>query len=227
MGFVHPTLVGGVERLSIIAAMKQSCASSGWRWLAAVLSVSLVASACSPALDWRTVRPEGAPGLQSVFPCKPDQVERTLSVPGLSGPPVRMHLASCKVGETLWALTYFDAQDITRVSPALAANSQALRDNLNAAAARAKTPPSLVEAVDLGPATMAGMTPNPLARHWRLSGQRPNANGENAAFEVQAWHFSHGLMVFQATVWRPVPPVNAKESTEAVATFVQGFKFSE
>lgn len=188
-----------------------------------MLGLSMVA--CSPALDWRTMRPQGAQGLLATFPCKPSQNQRELVLPGLSGPPVQVHLASCKTGETVWALTYFNVPDVTLVSQALAASQKSLRDNLQAAADRA-TPPSQVGAVDLAPTQVPGMTPNPLSRHWRFTGQRPDSQGAQVPFEVQAWHFSHGLAVFQATVWRPASPVNAKESTEAVETFAQGFKFS-
>jgi hypothetical protein len=200
-----------------------------WRKALVVLGLASLAAACSPALNWRTMRPQGAPGLQATFPCKPDQNERALAVPGLPGPALRVHLASCKTGETIWVLTYFDVSDVRQVSQALAANQKALRDNLQAAMARgaSKTAPPPVVGQDLAAVQVAGMTPNALSRHWRLLGQRPDAEGENVPFEVQAWHFSHGLTVFQATVWRPVPPVDAKESTEAVETFAQGFKFSE
>jgi len=190
----------------------------------AMLGLSMVA--CSPALDWRTMRPQGAQGLLATFPCKPTQNLRELAVPGLPGPPMPVHLASCKTGDTIWALTYFNVPEVGQVSQALAANQKVLRDNLQAAAAR-MTPPSPVGAVDLAPTHVPGMTPNPLSRHWRLTGQRPDGQGGQAPFEVQAWHFSHGLAVFQATVWRPASPVNAKESTEAVETFAHGFKFSE
>ena len=145
-------------------------------------------------------------------------------MPGLPGPPVQVHLASCKTGETLWALTYFNVPDVVLVSQALAANQKALRDNLQAAARAAPQTP--VGAVDLAPVQVPGMTPNPLSRHWRLTGQRPGSQGAQVPFEVQAWHFSHGLTVFQATVWRPAASVNAKESTDAVESFAQGFKFS-
>jgi hypothetical protein len=196
--------------------------------LLACLIMGLALAACSPALDWRTVRPEDASGLQASFPCKPDAVERSVNLPGLPGGPVVMHLVSCKTGEVTWALNYFDAKDILKVSPALAANSQALRDNLDAAARLGgKVAASPVVATDLGSAGIAGMTPHPLARHWRLLGQRLGTEGAHAPLEVHAWHFSNGLMVFQATVWRPVPPADAKESTEAVETFAHGFKFSE
>ncbi len=206
--------------------MKQSWLNLGARALSIWVGMALVA--CSPTLDWRTVRPEHAPALQAVFPCKPTQLDRSLRLPTLPGPPVTMHLVSCKVGETIWALSYFDAQVIARVPLALAADNQALRDNLEAVSRLgAPTAVATVSAVDLGPVQISGMTPNALSRHWRLVGRRPADNGESAPVEVLTWHFSHGLMVYQASLWRPLPPANAKESTDAVETFIQGFKFSD
>ncbi|MBC7701692.1 hypothetical protein [Aquabacterium sp.] len=206
--------------------MKKSWWSIGAWTLSIVGCLALVA--CSPALDWRSVRPEHAPALQAVFPCKPKQVDRSLTLPALPGPPVTMHLVSCKVGESIWALSYFDAQEITRVPLALAADNRALRDNLEAVS-RLGSPPAVatVSAEDLGPAQVIGMTPNALSRHWRLVGRRPAGNGESAPVEVHAWHFSHGLMVYQASLWRPMPPASAKDSTDSVETFIQGFKFSD
>jgi hypothetical protein len=204
--------------------MEQSWSNLGAWALSVVGCVALVA--CSPALDWRTVRPEHAPALQALFPCKPAQVDRSLRLPALPGPPVTMHLVSCKVGESIWALSYFDAQDINRVPQALAADNRALRDNLQAVSnAGAPAAEGAVSAVDLEPVKIPGMTPHALARHWRLTGRRPAGHGESAPVEVHAWHFSHGLMVYQASLWRPVPSANAKDSTDAVETFIQGFKF--
>ncbi|RZK99661.1 MAG: hypothetical protein EOP36_18585 [Rubrivivax sp.] len=196
--------------------------------MAAVASLMLLA--CSPALDWRTVRPTHSPDLQAVFPCKPTQLDRQVALPALPGPPVTLHLVSCKVGDATWALSYFDAQEIGRVSLGLAADNRALRDNLEALGRLG--PPtadagSLVTAQDLGPSKVAGMTPHGLSRHWRLVGRRPAEPGGHEPLEVHAWHFSHGLTVYQATLWRPIPPANAKDSTDAVETFIQGFKFSD
>lgn len=201
-------------------------------WLGLVCMAGLTGvaclTACSPTFDWRTVRLEHAVDLQAVFPCKPAQLSRTLSLPGLPGASVAVHLASCQVGDSTWALTYFDAQEIGRVPVALASDIQSLRDNFQAATRLAvKSPTAAVSANDLGPANVRGMTPNPQARYWRLSGQRANGQGDSVPFEVHAWHFSHGLMVYQATVWRPIPPGNAKDSTDSVETFIQGFKFSD
>lgn len=220
--------LGERQPLPIIATMEKARFGRKW-WVVAALATLMQAS-CSPALDWRTIRPEHAPGLQALFPCKPTQLDRAVHLPALPGPPVNLHLVSCKVGEAVWALSYFDAQEIGRVPLALAADNRSLRDNL-AALGHMATPTGgvtpEVSAQDLGPAQVAGMTPHALSRHWRLLGQRPAAQGGSVPIEVHAWHFSHGLMVYQATLWRPLPPTNAKDSTEAVETFVQGFKFLE
>ena len=207
--------------------MKRDCLLVSVWMLVAAGCLGLVA--CSPAMDWRTVRPEHASALQALFPCKPTQLDRTVALPALGGRAVPMHLVSCKVGESMWALSYFDAQDITQVPLAMAADNRALRDNLEAVG-RLGSPSDVanVSAEDLGPVQIPGMTPQPLSRHWRLLGRRPvGKGGESVPVEVHAWHFSHGLMVYQASLWRPVPPANAKDSTDDVETFIQGFKFSD
>jgi hypothetical protein len=220
--------LGEIKSLSIISGMEKARFTGNCALMTVVASLALVA--CSPPLDWRTVRPAHAQGLEAVFPCKPAQAERSVKLPALPGPAVVVHLASCKVGDATWALSYFDAQEIGRVAQALAADNRALRDNLEAlshmgtASASADGP---VTAQDLGPVQIAGMTPNALSRHWRLVGRRPSDQSGSVAVEVHAWHFSHGLMVYQATLWRPLPTANAKDSTEAVETFIQGFKFSD
>ncbi|RZI80505.1 MAG: hypothetical protein EOP38_22280 [Rubrivivax sp.] len=206
--------------------MRHALRQASW---AAVLAGSLAGlAACSPALNWRTVQLDGSAGLQASFPCKPLHDERGVQVPGLPGPPVLMHMAACQAAQATWAVSYFDVQDVTQVSPALAANGQSLRNNLQAEqssrAGGASSPP--LTAQDLGDSAIPGMTPNPQAKHWRLLTQRPDDSGAMVAFEVHAWHFSHGLKVFQATLWRPVPPADANDSTESVETFAQGFKFS-
>lgn len=219
--------LGETGRVFIIEAMRK--ARVGRKCLALAAVGAVLIAACSPALNWRTVRPEASAGLQALFPCKPTQTSRAVNLPALPGPPVTVHLVSCQVGESMWALSYFDAQEIGRVPVALAADNRALRDNL-AALAHLGVPagdaePVAISAQDVEPARIPGMTPNELSRHWRLVGRRPSAQGGQAPVEVHAWHFSHGLMVYQATVWQPIPAVGAKDSTDAVETFIQGFKF--
>ncbi len=192
-----------------------------YKGLLAAVVVSFGLGACSPALDWRTVRPEASASLETLFPCKPDRLDRSLQLPGLSGPPVVVHLLSCKANDATWALSYLEVGEVTRVSTALAAMTQAMRDNLNAVA------PQPIVAEDLGPANVAGMTPQALAKHWRFRGQRPGEGGRLEPLEVQSWHFAHGLTVYQASVWRHPPPAGEKAHADAVETFAAGLNFSD
>lgn len=177
--------------------------------------VILALTACSPTLDWRTVRPEGALGLEAAFPCKPDKLDRELKIPGLDGPPVLMHLLSCKTDQTTWALSYFDAKDIRRVSPALSLATQSLRDNLKA------------QADDLGAVSIKGMTPHPLARHWRFLGKKPSMSPSGQDLAVHTWHFTNGMMVFQASVWRSITREHGLDFPPELETFANGLNFSE
>jgi hypothetical protein len=69
-----------------------------------VLVSGLLLGACSPSLNWRDVNPEQTP-LRLLFPCKPDQGER--SVP-LGGKVVVMKMLGCEAGGATFTLGYAD-----------------------------------------------------------------------------------------------------------------------
>ena len=66
--------------------------------LASILPLAL--SACSPALDWRSVE---LGGLRTVLPCKPDRAERDVVLAEL---PVRMSMAGCEAQGALFAISH-------------------------------------------------------------------------------------------------------------------------
>ena len=73
---------GRVVRRRGIGIIDAMSLASGWR-ARALPSLSLLAAliACSPTLDWREARPEGS-GVAALFPCRPDQHERTVRIAG-------------------------------------------------------------------------------------------------------------------------------------------------
>ena len=155
--------------------------------------VALALAACSPALDWREVRPPDS-GLQALFPCKPDYMQREIA---LAGGPVTVALAACTTGGATYALMHADLGDPASVTPAL----QQLRA---AAAANVGGTPRVV-----APMAVAGMTPNPHAERIEVDGLgvRGKAVREHAGF------FTKGMRVFQITV------VGERVDTAAVDTF--------
>lgn len=154
---------------------------------AAVLGVLVLLAACSPALDWREVRPAGSQ-LQLLFPCKPVQQARRVT---LAGQTVRLVLQVCNAGEQTWALAHADLGDPTHLGPALT-------ELLNSAAANLGAAPGTPQ-----PLQVAGATPHEASARWRFSGQLPD--GVAVVEEVAV--FAYGTRVYQATALGPqLPP---------------------
>jgi hypothetical protein len=161
--------------------------------LAAALWLACLLPACSPALDWREVRPANASGLVARFPCKPQAHERSLALPGMAGGTLRMHLVACQADGVTWAVSYFTAASPTQRAQALAALREALWHNTASAA------PAQARRRLLGDAAIPGATPHPDATVWHMQGQRPLSTSQMQPVQLKAWHFSHGMAVFQAS----------------------------
>ena len=147
---------------------------------AAALAVA-ASAACSPALDWREVRPDGAGGALALFPCKPQSLVRMAT---LAGGRVQMSLHSCSAGGATYALSFADLAEPSRVTPALAEMRAALAGNVSAAG------------VDSAAFQLNGMTPNPQAVRLRLQGRLP----DGSAAQEQAVLYAKGTRVYQAAV---------------------------
>lgn len=149
------------------------------RWLSGLALLVLASSGCSPSLDWREVRPEGA-GLVVLFPCRPAVHAREV---GLAGRPVRLQLHSCATDGVTWALALADVQDPAQVGPALRELRRSAAENLGAV-------PGPVE-----PWPIPGQTPQPESGRVTVSGRSP----QGAAIVSRAAFFSRGTLVFQVT----------------------------
>ena len=149
--------------------------------MAVVLLVLLVllVSACSPALDWREVRPPGL-GLGFAMPCRPDVAERRLQ---LIGTEVTWKMHACSAEGLTFALAWADVADPQRVGPALQALGAAAQANVHGRIEHQAS------------AQVPGMTPNAQAQRWRLIGRLP----DGSALQEEVWVFAHGTQVFQAT----------------------------
>lgn len=161
---------------------------------AAAWAACAAVAGCSPALNWRDVRPEGS-DLQALFPCKPSGPTR--KVP-LAGAEVAMTILACDAAGMTFALTVTDVGDATRVGPALDALAQLAAGNLQA------TEPAATSALQV-----PGSTPHAESRRLRLAGHRP----DGSAIEAHAVLFSRGTHVYQATV------LGTRTPAEAVDTF--------
>lgn len=155
-------------------------------------------AACSPALDWREVRPEGS-GVTVLLPCRPSLQERTLP---LAGRPVRLLLAACSAGGQTWGVAVADLGDPALVGPALDELRRAAARNIGAAEGRPL------------PLTVSGATPAAQAGRVALEGRNPEGN----AIREQVAVFAHGTRVVQATVLGEQLPA------EGVETFFTSLK---
>lgn len=193
------------------------------------LALGLALGACAPVLNWRELRLPDSGGLVASFPCKPEHHRRSLRLPPIEGV-LTVHLWSCEADGAQWVLSRTDGLAVEQVPLALRTLAVALRDNTqvaahhqagNGAVAAAGLPS--VSAIDLGGIAVRGMTPQADARAWRVrvTGGQPSLH-----WQADAWHFAHGLQVFQATVWRRQAPSNPRDAQSASDAFLRGFHFS-
>ena len=162
-------------------------------------AAAFVLVACSPALDWRDVRPAGS-GLTLLMPCKPVLQERTLP---LAGAPVRLSLQACSADGQTWGIAHADVADPARVSAALVELRSSAAANLSA------------EPTELLPLQVPGATPQADSVRVRFDGRRPDGRAVQVQFAV----FAHGTRVFQATALGE--PLQA----EAALTFMGSIRF--
>jgi hypothetical protein len=87
-----------------------------------VLALCLLLSACSPALNWRSVTLEG---VQATLPCKPDQAQRTVELAGLD---LNLSMAGCEADGGLYAISHLRLAQGAQAQPLIDAwRDQALQ----------------------------------------------------------------------------------------------------
>lgn len=167
---------------------------------AAGLAPLLALLACTPALDWRQVRPDAA-GIEVLFPCKPDSHARQVMLAEQS---VRMTMYACTAQGHTYALTHADLGDPGRVRPALVALRAAAVANLQGTETFERE------------LNVAGMTPHPEARQLEVTGRLPDGTPVVQQLVVLA----RGTMVYQLS--RVGPPVGggADADKEAAESFL-------
>lgn len=75
-----------------------------------LLGCASLLAACSPALNWREVRPGGAE-LKALLPCKPDQAQRRQH---LAGQDLDISMLGCETGGALFAVSVAELGDPQR-----------------------------------------------------------------------------------------------------------------
>lgn len=161
-------------------------------------TVALLAAGCSPSLDWRETRAEGA-GVVALFPCRPDRHARLVVVAGAA---TRMEMLVCSAGGATFAVSFLDLADPATVTPALAELQAKAVSNIGGLQILST------------PTQVSGMTPNAQSAHVAMTGRLP----DGAAVQEQAAFFVKGLRVYQASV------IGARLAPEVTATFFAGLK---
>lgn len=159
------------------------------------LLMTLALSACSPALNWREVRPEGAL-LQSLMPCKPETAQR--SVP-LAGSQTELHLLACEASGLQFAIAWAEVNSAAQVPQALTAWRSASLQAIGVRSAPGD------EASTAWAASISGAT--------RVLGvQASGQNPAGGAVQTRAVYFARGTQVFQAAVYGERLPADVLEA---------------
>jgi hypothetical protein len=182
-------------------ASKRTMPRAAWRaarnrssWLLNGLLLASLFMGCSSSIDWREMQPAGA-HLRMAMPCRPISQQRNVPLAGAS---VEMTLFACHVDAGTFAVSFAEMGDPTRVGPALKSLVDSARANVQG------------QSISLSPAQVRGMTPQPQAQQWRVSGRMPDGRPVSSQGVV----FAHGTRVYQATI------VGENIGEEPVRTFL-------
>lgn len=159
--------------------------------------------ACSPALNWRTVRSD-AHALQMLLPCKPDKATRDVPMAGAT---VALDMLGCDAAGATFAVSHVHLADTTQTRAALAGWQAATLATLRAASPQ---PP------ESQPFGLAG---GQFGVRWALAGQRTDGRPVSAQAVWFARIQPQGIDLFHALV--VADAVNAA----AADTFFTGLKF--
>lgn len=151
-----------------------------WRRILLASVGAAAAAACSPALDWRDIRPSDS-ALSAQFPCRPSTTARSVRI---DGPPRRLTMVSCQTASATWAVAWIGEVDPASVRPLLERWRELSLDNI---AGRAGT---------LAPFAPPGARPDVAAVRLQSEGRRPDGQPMSQALAF----FVAGTTVYQATV---------------------------
>lgn len=180
------------------------------RWLAAAVLLGALA-ACSPPLDWRTVRMEGA-GLEALLPCKPDRAVRPVE---LGGRTVELSMAGCKADGATFAVSHMLLDGSAGAAEAGAVLAQWRTATLGRMGVSATT-----DAAAAGsPFTLPGALPLPQSVRLQVQGVSPDdaaAVVAHAAWFARAEAAAAGaaprLRLYHAVIYAPGPRTAAADT---------------
>ncbi|SFC08634.1 hypothetical protein SAMN05216344_108170 [Polaromonas sp. OV174] len=161
---------------------------------AAALSALLALAACSPAFNWREVRPENT-RLSLLLPCKPDKAQKMVP---LGGQPTMLSMVGCDAGGATFAVAVADLGDASKAASVLAQWQSLTLANMKAAPGAAQ----------LRPLKVPGAALQPPAVHVVALGQRADGSAVNG----QAAYFAQGSQVFQVVLYAGQIPSDVAET---------------
>lgn len=173
-------------------------------------AVLWVLTACSPALNWRDVRPENT-GLSLLLPCKPDKAQRTVP---LGGKPTELSMLGCDAAGATFAVVVADMGDASQVAGVLAQWQNLTLANMKAPLVGASPVPA-TGATEILPLKLAGAALQPPPVLLKARGQR----ADGTAVTGHAAYFARGSQVFQVVLYAD------KVTPEVSETFFSSLKF--
>lgn len=172
--------------------------------LAAVALAALALAACSPAFNWRDVRPENT-RLSLLLPCKPDKAQKTVP---MGGQPTALNMLACDAGGATFAVAFADLGDAAKAARVLTQWQGLTLANMKAAAAGAGASQVL-------PLKLAGADSPPAPVLVKALGQR----ADGSAVQGHAAYFAQGAQVFQVVLYAD------QVAPELSETFFASLKF--
>lgn len=149
------------------------------RWLL-MPGVVVWLAGCSPAVDWREMQMLDLP-LRMSMPCRPASHQREVNVAGQLRP---MTMVACAKDGGTFAVAHVALADPLQAGVVLHHLAESSQANVRG------------PLIPVGPAKVPGMTPQPLARQWRIDGKLPDGR----SVVLHGLVFSYGPQVFQASV---------------------------
>jgi hypothetical protein len=137
--------------------------------------------ACSPALNWRDVRPEGT-FLVGLLPCKPDHGARVLP---MGAKPLTITMMGCDANGATFTLAHVAVQDVNEATTVLTQWQAATLNTLRA------------QTLSAAPFALKGSSAQPAAVQVRALGVRPDGK----PVSLQAVWFVAGGHVFQVAMY--------------------------
>lgn len=160
-----------------------------------LLLATAVLAACSPALNWREVRPEGT-RLALLLPCKPDKAEKPVP---LGGPATPLSMLGCDAGDATFAVAVAQLADAAQAASVLEQWNSLTLANMKAGSAQ------------VAPLKVPG------ASAVLVTAQGQRADGTPVS--GQAAYFAQGAQLFQVVLY------SARIAPEVAETFFSSLKF--